>query len=306
MSVYNGAAVVEGSVRSVLGQKYSDLELIIVDDGSSDATPGLLKALSSEDRRITVMENRMNSGLTASLNKGIRASAGKYTARIDAGDRWMPGKLEEQVRVMENDSGLILLGTQGAYNDGPDSREGCTVFPVEDACIRQALIKGINPFIHSSVLFKAGYFYNEGFPKCQDLELWTRLFFAGKLGNLDKPLVECGKDYGSLTFSDRPRHIYFEMVIYEKFITVLENKYFGTDSENREYPEPRFSRAFNDLFVNIYGKSSRIRDINRVLGKIVDCLSFLIYPRLLFYRVRHKLNVFINYNRFKKLMKADS
>lgn len=104
---YNAAKFLKQTVESVQKQTFTDWEMIIVDDCSTDDTYKIAKKLSESDKRIKVLQNRINSGVAVTRNVALDAAAGEYMAFLDADDLWLPQKLEKQVNFM--DSGQYVL-----------------------------------------------------------------------------------------------------------------------------------------------------------------------------------------------------
>lgn len=100
MPTYNRAHLLERSVKSVLEQSYKDLELIIVDDGSTDNTEELVKKWQKEDSRIRCIKHKENKGLAAGRNTGARAARYDFIANQDSDDLWLPQKLEREVKIL--------------------------------------------------------------------------------------------------------------------------------------------------------------------------------------------------------------
>lgn len=100
MPSYNTAAFIAGSIRSVLSQTYTNWELIIVDDCSSDNTDEVVKQFLT-DERIKYFKNEINSGAAMSRNRALREAKGKWIAFLDSDDLWMPEKLEKQIQFMK-------------------------------------------------------------------------------------------------------------------------------------------------------------------------------------------------------------
>jgi glycosyltransferase involved in cell wall biosynthesis len=98
---YNRAHLLGRSIRSVLGQTYRDLELIVVDDGSADNTEEVVRSL--DDPRIVFLKHPKNRGASAARNTGIKASKGKFIAFQDSDDEWFPQKLEKQLALFHDD-----------------------------------------------------------------------------------------------------------------------------------------------------------------------------------------------------------
>ncbi len=190
MSVHNGAPWVREAMASVLGQTVRDLELVVVDDGSTDATPELLAAV--RDGRLTMIRQE-RAGLTRSLNRALRLAAAPLVARLDADDVALPERLERQLDFLHVHPEVGLLGT-GAREVDADGHEVAVIRPpVDDTAIRRALIRR-NSFVHSSVVMRRDLLeavggYDETLPVAQDYDLWIRLARLTRLANLPEPLV---------------------------------------------------------------------------------------------------------------------
>ena len=111
MSTYNSGESAAGSIGSILGQTYGDLELLVTDDGSTDpATLQLLSDMAKQDGRIRVFFQKENLGPGCARNNSIREARGRYIAFCDSDDRWEPNKLERQIRFM-NENHVALSYT---------------------------------------------------------------------------------------------------------------------------------------------------------------------------------------------------
>ena len=109
MPTYNAAQWVAQSIDSVLGQTYTDLELIITDDCSTDNTRDILRQYEAADARVKVIYMDENLGAGRTRNKCIEHAQGRYIAFCDSDDRWMPTKLEKQLRFMkEKDCCMVV------------------------------------------------------------------------------------------------------------------------------------------------------------------------------------------------------
>ncbi len=118
--VYNRQILVERAVRSVLAQSMADLEVIVVDDGSTDASASHVEALARMDERLRLIR-QPNSGSQAARNRGIQAARGDYIAFLDSDDEWLPQKLEKQLAMFNasgNRLGVVYAGFRQVYSDG--------------------------------------------------------------------------------------------------------------------------------------------------------------------------------------------
>jgi glycosyltransferase involved in cell wall biosynthesis len=110
---YNRESYIIEAIESVLNQTFDDLEIIIIDDGSTDNTPSIVKRI--HDSRIRYFYLKHNNGVAAALNYGIKNSKGKYISRLDSDDIFLPEKIGSQVEVLENNPDIGLVYTR-AYN----------------------------------------------------------------------------------------------------------------------------------------------------------------------------------------------
>jgi glycosyltransferase involved in cell wall biosynthesis len=190
VSVRDGAPWVREAVESVLGQTMIDLELIVIDDGSTDATAALLGTIRDPRLRVARQPPR---GLTPSLNRALGLARAPLVARLDADDLALPERLARQCAFLDAHPDVGLLGT-GAREVGASGCEIRVVSPPEDdGAIRRALIRR-NPFVHSSVMMRRSALgdaggYDERLSVAQDYDLWMRMSRTTRLANLSAPLV---------------------------------------------------------------------------------------------------------------------
>ena len=121
MPAYNSGRFIEQSIRSVLSQTYTDWELLVVDDCSTDDTTSIVA--SFKDKRIHYQRNEHNMGAALSRNKAIQAAKGKYIAFLDADDKWLPTKLEKQVGFMQKNN--IPMSYTAYYIQHPTHTDYC-------------------------------------------------------------------------------------------------------------------------------------------------------------------------------------
>jgi len=109
MPSYNSEKYISKSIESVLKQTFTEFEFIIIDDGSIDKSPQIIKQYANKDMRIVFLQNIRNKGVAATRNEGIKISKGKYLAFIDCDDIWLPEKLEKQIKVLETYNNIALV-----------------------------------------------------------------------------------------------------------------------------------------------------------------------------------------------------
>lgn len=190
MPVYNSAEYLSASLDSILKQTFSDFELIVVDDGSTDDSIKILQ--TCRDPRVRVLANSRNLGIPQTLNRGLDASCGVYVARMDADDISFPQRFERQVVHMDTHPEIGLLGTAvqhiGAWSGCRDER---LVRPGPCA----AYLLFATPVAHPTVMIRRSFLtsnhlrYHESFKSAQDYELWTRISEVSGVANLSDVLL---------------------------------------------------------------------------------------------------------------------
>ncbi|MBF0182444.1 MAG: glycosyltransferase [Magnetococcales bacterium] len=202
-AVYNGAEYLDAAIGSILAQRFTDFEFLLIDDGSTDATPDLLAAWARRDSRIVVVRNQDNLGLTRSLNLGIAMARGEWIARQDADDISMPERLAKQMAFLTVHPEVGLLGTGMVVLDARGHAAPVPrLAPEEHTEICWALLTD-NPFFHTAVIFRrelaVRHPYDETWRYGQDLDLWGRLLTVTRGANLAEPLVGSRRHAGRVS-----------------------------------------------------------------------------------------------------------
>jgi len=192
MAMYNGERYLKEAIESVLNQTEKDFEFIIVDDGSTDDSQNIIKSFS--DERIKYFRNE-HKGLVDSLNFGIEKSDGEFIARFDADDICESNRLEEQIKLFEENPENVLVGSLATIIDEGGLIKGDMDYPKQNwqEIRKYSLLH--NPFIHSSVMFRREVVYTVGYYKkffkyAEDYELWTRIINKYPCVNIPKKLIK--------------------------------------------------------------------------------------------------------------------
>lgn len=181
---YNRAELLRSAIQSILAQTHRNLEIIVIDDASIDATPQVVASFN--DRRIRYIRHDTNRGGSAARNTGIRAATGTFIAFLDDDDEWEPIKTAEQLRVLRKyDAVLCTSDEPGTGSPKLDSKE--TVTP-EDLRHGRFTAGGTGVLVARAAILKATLF-DEDLPKYQDWDLFIRLSRQCTLGYLNKRLV---------------------------------------------------------------------------------------------------------------------
>jgi glycosyltransferase involved in cell wall biosynthesis len=179
---FDAAATIRQTLNSVLAQTYQEIEVIVVDDGSSDATSAIVEEFVAMDARSHLIR-QSNAGVGAARNTAIRKARGKYIAPLDADDYWFPGKLEKQVACMEQsgrETGLVYCWST-VIDDQGGLLSSC-YHTVEGRRLRRALIlrnivgNGSAPLLRASALEKVGLYLTRAEQDlCEDWDLYLRI-----------------------------------------------------------------------------------------------------------------------------------
>lgn len=186
---FNRGWIVKEAVDSVLGQTFTDFELIVVDDGSADHTPDILKAY--EDRLLVIRQE--NEGVSVARNRGIQAATGELISFLDSDDLWLPRKLERQTAFFDATPGAMVCQTEETW-----IRNGKRVNPKErhrkesghffERSLSLCLVSPSAVMIRRN-LFDAVGFFDESLPACEDYDLWLRIGYRYPIHLIDDPLI---------------------------------------------------------------------------------------------------------------------
>ena len=188
MPVFNSARYLSEAIDSILNQSFSDFEFIIVDDGSSDASPEILRRYAAKDARIRVITQE-NKGIVESLNTGCRLARGRYIARMDADDVSLPARLERQFEIFEKNPRFGVIGTSYSL-----IRKGGGDYyaPEWNAAIQWTLCF-YNAICHPSVMMRREVLeklnYYRPIEHCEDYDLWVRAAKVTTLYNIPEILL---------------------------------------------------------------------------------------------------------------------
>lgn len=179
----------EGALRSILAQTRLPDELIVVDDGSTDATADLVRRVFPQVRYFY----QKNKGVSAARNLGMRRATGQWLALLDSDDEWFPEKLARQLAELDKHPDLLVSHTNEIWirNGKPANQKkrhkkyGGRIFK---KCLPLCVISPSSVMLHRSVLRQVGMF-DESLPVCEDYDLWLRLCARFPVHFLDRPLT---------------------------------------------------------------------------------------------------------------------
>lgn len=194
MPVYNGALYLQEAIDSILNQTFKDFELIIIDDGSSDDSLKIIRMNADKDKRIVVLENKQNSGICVTLNKGLDIAKGEYIARMDCDDISESNRLAVQIEFMERNPEYGLVGSNTKifgdnisvpyiFNFDEDWRM-CIADMIYATCVAHPAV-----MMRANILREKHLRYNDEFRGLEDFYMWWQFAKISKITNIQQPLL---------------------------------------------------------------------------------------------------------------------
>jgi glycosyltransferase involved in cell wall biosynthesis len=191
--VFNGAKFLKQTVNSVLKSSYKKIEILLIDDGSTDKSKSICIELSKKNKNIYFYSFKKNRGLGRVLNFALKKAKGKYIARINQDDIMFKSRIQTQVSFLEKNPEVVAVGSwiKIFYQNG---KEEIIRFLKTDKQIKKMWLI-VSPFADPTVMYrkeialKVGGYKQEFWP-ADDTHLWYRMGKMGKLTNIQKPLVK--------------------------------------------------------------------------------------------------------------------
>lgn len=232
LPVYNAEKFLRDAITSILNQSHSHFELIIMDDGSTDKSIDIINSFN--DKRIVVYQDGVNKGLPARLNEISTLAKGRYLARMDADDIMHPERIEKQLKILEKNSDIDVLGTNAYSIDENNVINGVRMGLYD----KPKLIK-VKGFIHPTIMAETSWYlknsYNENAIRIEDYELWNRTHNNYNFADISEPLLyyrEFGEKYFIKYLKSLQGHKYILKRSYKtsfkKFIILFFNNYLFT------------------------------------------------------------------------------
>jgi len=191
---YNVEKYVVESVSSILNQTYTNIEVVAINDCSTDATKEKLENLALQDSRVKVYSNETNLKLINTLNKGIELCSGKYIARMDADDISLPTRIEKQVEFLEYNTDYSVVSTMFYTFKTGSSKKNLYINPTKYEEL-QAFLLFKSGICHPAVMIRKTLFtelglrFEQEYVHVEDYALWSKALYCTKLANIGEPLL---------------------------------------------------------------------------------------------------------------------
>jgi glycosyltransferase involved in cell wall biosynthesis len=231
LPVFNAEKTIGRAIESVLRQKYSDFELIVIDDGSTDETS--IRIETYRDPRIIIHRFDANKGLIAALNKGLELARGYYIARQDADDQSLPQRFAKQVLTLNANPSLGVVGSCMRLRDSENRMSGVYSYPSKAALAKwQVLFK--TPVAHSTAIIRRSVIeqvggYNKSYKFAEDYELWSRISEVSSVLSLRDRLVYYNIGDGGVSEKNRVAQDDIHTTISSQNIEKLAGKRLDSD-----------------------------------------------------------------------------
>ena len=271
MPVYNGALYLKEAIDSILSQTHSNLELIIINDGSTDDSERIIQSYT--DKRIVYLKNEVNSRICVTLNRGLDIAKGKYIARMDCDDISVPERLQKQVEYMEQNPSIGISGSDIiVFGEGIEDR----LFTFEhDKDICRAGLLFATCFAHPAVMIRKSlldeynFRYDDSYRGLEDFELWYRISKHTELVNIPEALLHYRKHKSQETQNVSPEvankltEFLFNRV--SEYVSLQKEELLLMDAYSRSDWEA-FSSENIHMLLSVFARIIRSRRIKQDKG----------------------------------------
>lgn len=217
MPVYNAGEYLSAAINSILYQSYRNIEFIIVDDASSDSSYQIAKYYAARDKRIKLLRNKKNMGISITAKRAMDHATGEYIARMDADDIALPQRLTKQITYLSRHPKTVAVGGQCLLIDKEGVVVGQKTFPTKYEDIYKYIFQFV-PLQQPTLMIArkrlpANFqFYRDGMNTAEEIELIFKLFMYGKVENLPDTLLMYRVHEGNTSFKNIKKTFFLTMI----------------------------------------------------------------------------------------------
>lgn len=262
MPCYNVELYVEEALSSIMKQSYSNLEILVINDCSTDNTLSILERLASQDSRIKIVSNDNNMKLIDTLNKGVGLCTGKYIARMDADDISFPNRIEKQVSFLEENQDYDIVSTQ-LYTFKAGVKKKNLYHNPELFEHLKAYLLFRSGICHPAVMIRRalftdkGLFFEKKYLHVEDYALWVKASYITKLANLPEPLLYYRIHNTQVSVLNEYKQIENKKAVFE-----IHCEHLGLPT--------------TEEFLNIYSSVAECVPLESSIGYLDKCESFIL------------------------------
>lgn len=256
ISCYNRQNFIRESLESVLEQSYKNLEILIIDDCSTDNTLKIIEEY--HDSRIIILKNNSNMGIPYTRNKGLQNATGKYLAILDSDDVCMKDRIEKQVNYLEKNQDVAAVGGQvetfGLNKKSFICRYYNTYEELKSQLIFNVPLCNSSAMVRKSIIENYNIKYNNAYYICQDYDFWYQLMKVGKITTIPDVLVKyrvSDNNISKISQESQEKLRKRVKIILEIRSNILNYYQFGLNSQELE--------LFNDFFIDLDDKTFDIK-----------------------------------------------
>lgn len=223
LPIYNAGPPLREAIESILTQTHRNLELLLLDDASTDGSASLIEEFARRDSRVRAIHHATNHGLSATLNEGLAAARGALVARMDQDDIALPARLAVQADYLNRTPRVAVVGSW-VYNLGlTPAHDRLVRLPFSPAQVAECLPQA-NCLYHPTTMFRreivlAAGGYRGDFRNAEDYELWLRLSRAHLLANIPRPLLRYRLSAGGMTIGRKWEQLRYVFIAQESHRT---------------------------------------------------------------------------------------
>lgn len=270
LPVYNGALYIKAAIDSILTQSFTDFELIIIDDGSSDSSESIIQTINDPRIRFLRQENR---GLAVTLNIAIGMASGEFIARQDQDDISLPDRFSRQIEFLNRHADIDIVGSYIEMMSEAGETLRIHREPVSDAAIKFHSLFG-TPFAHPAVMMRAKFLkkneirYSE--VPAQDYELWVRMLNCGAKGaNIPEALVRYRVHPQSDSHVQGQRHaLMAKTIATSQLILYTRSKQVFSRYLSHGFQAVAHSLVTGNPFDAVFGDGKYIRSARKLLKRV--------------------------------------
>ena len=250
--VFNAESTVKRAIESIQNQTYLNLEIIVINDGSTDSSPDIIKAISFKDPRVKYVEQE-NMGLIKTLNKALQLSKGEYIAREDADDYSHADRICEQVKYLVRNPDIAVVGSNNILFGDVNKKQS---YPNDKEASKSRLIFS-PPVSHPSVLIRKKFLkehnlkYDSNFSHCEDYALWVDIIkCGGGISNIDMYLHYYMIHEGQISVTKSDVTIKNHYKVSRKILTMLDVDFSEDDIEL--FVGVNYKKIYKSLNINLF------------------------------------------------------
>jgi glycosyltransferase involved in cell wall biosynthesis len=298
---FNVSRWIESSINSIQKQSISDLEIIVIDDGSCDDTFSKVNTLANEDLRIRAYKNEINSGIVATLNRALNIANGEFIARMDADDLAAPDRLEKQLQFLNDNPNYALVGSQMITIDEAGRQYGVSPSPVFYEEAKSVLVYS-SPIPHIWLCRKSLYTKLGGYRSlapAEDYDFILRLESYGmKYGNHSEALMMIrlrnGNTASLASLKQRKAQNYVISLYKERLLTGVVDSY-SSEAFERSTRFMAVTEFFHNLSSEYLSRSVRALGVSsRIFYILVAILLSPYNAQYVWRRLLYRVYLFVN------------